>query len=819
MRIARLFCTLGAAVMLLSPVTTTQAAVAGAQKTTTTTRQTFIALEEEGDTVSGDSYGKVTYNVKKNDGDFTVYIDYGIDGYAEYAEGSQVTVTVKSDSNFSGKVSVMPYYTDSYSGSRSVRYSKKVSLASGEENKVSFSVENLGSGNVKVEIYDSKDELVYQQDDTLTLQNSGNTAVVGVLSEDYSALNYFDNNVVTVSGTSVVTRTLDMTGDTFPEEVEALDSVDYMVVDNYDTSKLKDSQYGAIKDWVSEGGVLVLALGPDYSKTLNMLDSDLADIQTNGSRTVRKSFVGADGETYELKNLQWVDFELSEGTDIGGQQSLGEFTKYGDGKVLVLPYSLGLTPVSDSSCRQVLAETIMEGGITDWIEAIVDSSYYNATNLNDSYYAKNVASLSIDKERLHGGWIVIALILYTLLSGPITYIVLKKKKRRELVWAVVPAWALIGIGALFVLSLKYRVKTPVSGSLLTADIGGDTMKVDVFSDVITPKSGKYSLDVDNSYSNIDFSYDYYAYSATSPVVEQLYDGDNISLSYETDTAFQQVSFYAAKKVQNDIGSIELNLKNYTDGFEGTVTNNTNYDIDSFKLQSENFYYAIDTFPAGETITISRDDCNKMENNSYLANFEKYYTKRYGSYDNAPEYESYLDSYFSTFRYRYEVSGSNMSAFAYWGLIDRDVDLLTENKVENYGKYAIYSVEALPIEDVNGCYYDSIYKMDVNADSDEYDAYDLSMYAQEITMDVQFLQDDVIDTLMYEENSQNVQGQTVKVEAYNWQSDTYEQIFVNEDTISGKDLEKYMSSNMIRLRFTNSSDYMAYLPEISAKGGQ
>jgi len=69
----------------------------------------------------------------------------------------------------------------------------------------------------------------------------------------------------------------------FPDVALHLAGLDAVVVDDFDTATLNDAQHRALRDYVSLGGVLVVAGGASWSRTLGSLPAALVPLRASGS--------------------------------------------------------------------------------------------------------------------------------------------------------------------------------------------------------------------------------------------------------------------------------------------------------------------------------------------------------------------------------------------------------------------------------------------------------------------------------------------------------------------------------------------------------
>lgn len=783
--------------------------------------------------------GVSSRKVTVNSGDFNVSLDCGLDGVADYNCGTRVQLTVTSGSDFAGKVSVASMYSSDYpSDYASMRYSKTVSMAAGEENVLDYYLSNVGDGGIEIQITDDGDDVVYLEKDVINLAyGSDGKLRLGVMSDDIAALSYLTSVSVNVYGNEVSYSLVDLTEDTLPESEVGYEVLDCMYIDNYDTSNITEKQYEAIKSWCTQGGSLILALGTNAESVLHVFDDDFFTYELGGEEKKTVTFGNSDltadsGDNqpsykYTDVPVRKIDIEGAEVAD--GMSGVEAYVKsVGKGQVLVLPYSLGLKPIADSEGESIAASCVLLGGMTPSLQKKAAGVYYVYSG-NDNSAGFNVAKYQNGKTNASPTAIIIALVVYIIVSGPVTYVVLKKKKRREYIWFVLPAWALVGTLAMFVMSFRYKVTKPVNMTFAAADISDDNVVMNIYSDVVTAEAGSYKLKLGEecgklstssatSYSS--YSFGVADYSDDAVPMELIEKADGSELNFYSSSPFNDVALSTTYVKKNDIGRIQNGLKLYTDGFEGIIKNNTEYDMTNVVVLSENGYYRMDELPAGASESIHRSDNISYARNSYYSEniFSVYYDRKYGTdgyTTNVPDDISAQDSYMVSLYNNTSETNASEGNIIIWANIDCDASILKTGDTEDYSGYLVYDIKGEEYEDVSGAYYWSVFDCAVQDSS--FDPGDLMMYSASSEVKVVFNNIDSIKELEYAGQREN---SNVDTYAYNYETGVYDEIFGDGKTVlSGDELNKYLRNNTILFRFESESDYYCnYLPYISARGG-
>lgn len=788
----------------------------------------------------------------KSNSAFDVTLECGLAGYFD-PDGGRVRVKVVSDGDFKGKVSVAmaydTYTTDYTDGYPDITYSKDVELSSGEAGVLDYYVSNNDRRQVIISIYDDAGELVYSESDstgsesgmtTVSVRSAGEEfvytevgssdeqVIVGILSDDATTLKCMGSSLVSCGPFTARAAVLDISGEELPDSEAGYTGIDYIYIDGFDISELTEKQRKAIEDWCALGGSLILAVGDD-GEILDAFGDDFLDAGLTG--THKTSFVFNAMGTEDDDSANSYAFGDVTVADISVEGSVTKtltdglwmnVREYGDGRISVLPYSLCSLADKEYGGAAAAASYILSGAVTS--DILSGISQRTAEYYMDGY-GFDTAEQTNKRGNLSPAAIIIALLVYIVLSCPLTYFILKLKKRREYMWIVLPAWAVLGTVAIYVMSRRYAVTKPVSSTFVVADISGDNMVWNMYTDLITSKTGEYSvkLNAESDVLKSEVTYNRQG-MAIAGNLELTESAEGRSLNYTNSAPFENLRLYGTEVCDNDIGTIEKDIRLYTDGFEGSLTNNTPYNMSNVVAMSDNAFYCIDSLAAGATVYISRADNMKCDVSDvyYGDAFEQYYKTKYAGDGEAYSVPGFIENRNQYMQYRYESSNRaslGEGSFAVWADIDCEPPYFSDD-VENYGSYLVYSISTVEYADVEGSYYGNIF--DCAVQNDNFDSEDMMMYADEVDIKLVFVYDDDITEITYG-GQRPESGQQVTTEAYNYDTGKYESVFVGDSAaITGESLKHFVRNNVMYMRFRTDSGqsdyYPCYLPYITAKGG-
>ena len=817
----------------------------------------------------------VTTKVLQKNAAFEVETSYGIDGLvrADYPVLIQFTITSKE--NFNGVLRIVPEVEWEM---LQVAYGTEISLAAGEEKTYQLTPDTIqGNGKIRVEILDEKNKVVYAEEQVLSSMKTDDNFSIGILSDDYTAFSYFDGLQLAVSGNEIYTEIFALNEGNFPEEKKLLSVFQYIIIDNFDTAKLNEKQYEALKGFVEDGGTLILGLGNHYQNVLHCFQDDFLtgtlgdvkkqDVTWNCSQelgnmnieTIQKlmeeeksqyrdeSNVSEDmsdeqvvesteeasaGQTTDLTEdtsndaadeilttlyLDCVSFALD-----GGKPFSEKFSKdaafqkkYGAGKIVVLSYALSMEPLISADKRSRIANILIEEGVSD--EYLRRLSGYNDQyhNMDERFNIGKMADAGRKPNALLYGAI---LVLYIVLIGPVLYLVLKKKGKRELVWIGIPIIAVVFTVVIYLTGFLYRITKPLVTTCALIELNDSSKNEEVYTTVICPKAKDYEVEFSGAYGNFSRNPYDYSYSVFGNESDASYKymimkkGDNHRMFFHNEEAFQDNSFVLEGNSENAIGSLDADLICKTTGFEGTVTNNTCYDLKEVVVSFESRLCPVGDIKKGETVTI---DSTKAFVGTGNGSFDT--SRNLLNINVDKELANRINNTMET-----TVVAQNQEQTGYvWGtVVSYKPDMVENSKVEQRGCAVLYDTFFTEYEDVEGGkYYSSIDHKAVAMQGD-YGEYERIIYSGDVIITYYFDDSKGLSKLLMNEmpKSENSYDRLAQVYAYNLETGDYDPIFVDTDTVSEQELKKYVKDGAMILKYTPTDmQYNTYIPRISAWG--
>ncbi|GCF08880.1 DUF7408 domain-containing protein [Dictyobacter arantiisoli] len=595
---------------------------------------------------------KSSHNTSK--GPSILKVSMGFDG--TYEDGNWVPIQIalaNSGSDFTGKIAVSVPNTP-LNGINNMTmtdtYQENINLPPGSQKQVSLSVPlNLSlqgaTAQISVDLLDSAGHNVVHKTLSPMFINT-NLTLVGVLSDTPNNFNQL--NLALSSLFSTQAQTKNLTAATMPTQAAVLNNFNLIVIDNYTTANLSQSQLNALQSWVNQGGNLIVTGGPEWKRTLSKLPSSLLPVSINGTGNLSAGTHLLPVNAYSNANQAPQDtlsatLAVSQGKTAAnsttllaaGQTPLITQKILGQGTTYYLAYDPTLEPLASWSKTSQIWSSIL-------YRALGDRSIANTANSNagpvtqwqtSSYDSSSLITLlqSFFPNAYPSVWLVLVLLLsYVLILGPIRLLIIRVLKRKNWSWRIalttIAAFTLLSYG----LALQQKGSAIINSSITvvqlnTPDQKGNTVgQVTTFVGVFVPSQGDFQVHVPGSelvqsaqQNNYNYSYNP---SRTNTNQQSTFTQGNNS----TDVDLQGVDIWTTRTLvaQHDYqttGGITSQLQLHQNSVSGTVTNTLPYALtDTFVILGNN-YVALGDLPANATKQVSlKLTSNSSTNNTRMS---------------------------------------------------------------------------------------------------------------------------------------------------------------------------------------------------------
>lgn len=463
------------------------------------------------------------------------------------------------------------------------------------------------TSTLKVNILDGKN-VVYSEKLPINLAASGDSFLIGILSDDFDSVNYI-NQTLLKNNSQYSVRNTKLDEKIFPEDVDSLEVFNVIIINNYDTSKLSVKQYAAMKKWVKNGGTLLIGTGPSYNKTLSLFKDDFIagkigeqeEINTNALYNM--TFGTKEQKSMKL-SITNMDIKDSEVVLSDNNKALISKIQRENGVIGIVAFDFGLSPISNWNYKSNFAGKL--------IGNLLPVKYQNINNKgmdspsNDIQQISSAVRIIPELPMPKSKNIYWMFIIYIILVSPVSYFILKKLDKRELMWFTVPILSLIFSIVMYYAGYSTRLTKPITNIISYinfSNTGG--VSVNTYGGIFTPlKSdikveGSSEISIKPILTNNNFDG---GYNSNNP--PKIIDS-KVVLSPKKYIEFYKSGIYANRTVSIDSnfdikGKFAANVNFSNKKFTGEVINNTNLNIEDCYFVTQDSYIKLGDIKNGET---------------------------------------------------------------------------------------------------------------------------------------------------------------------------------------------------------------------------
>jgi len=426
---------------------------------------------------------------------------------------------------------------------------------------------------------------------------SGNTLMVGVMADDLDTANFLGVMPRDIWTKNV--KVVQLKQELVPSSGVHLQMVDMIILNNYALDTLNTQQIQAIRDWTSLGGMLVIAGGPQYKKTVGTLQ-DMSPVEVTGvTQLTSISAMNAEDKVLELTAPFTVSTgSLREGNVLAAEGEVPLFVSrtFGQGKVLYVAYDLAQEPIASwAGNSRFWAEVLPKAFGTSLVTEKYDSLQDGMWSLSRA--AEQIPSLKLPDVK----GFALFFGLYALIAGPMLFFILRYKRKQNLMWVLVPLLSIItGVG-LFSFGAIQRGTGVILHQAGLVELNNDgKAKVSAVTSMFVPLNGEYRMTIHGAglaqpYSNGR------RFEQDANVWAWLNDD-------RAEMRFRNVEFWSMRNAVSqqyvaDAGSFTSNLTLNNGKLQGTVTNETSFTLRDVRVIAGSQIQNFDEMAPGGTIQV------------------------------------------------------------------------------------------------------------------------------------------------------------------------------------------------------------------------
>lgn len=401
-------------------------------------------------------------NISYAGGEFYVQVNLGFDGYVRSGELAPIEIEVTNNfQDLEGKIQFLieQNINNKYGY---IAYSKDLNIAKGTTKNIKMNIfSEQSSFGYKVRILDKNDKVIWENKKRTELAISKKKLAIGILSDDIDSLKYLGLVHYDEANTFEVVNISNIV----PEEEELLNSFEVIILSNYNIETLNNKQIENIENWVESGGVVLLESESNYfNRFIEFKDLEFTEIQEN----------------------KYQEGKIYKGV-------------YGKGKVISTTFNLGLRPFIEWEGKiNFLSELLQnEINILDDIDELnVKTNLYRTKNVIGNIPIEKIPSLKV---------IILILLSFVIIVGPLNYLILKRIDKREKGWITIPIIVVAFSIFIYIWGFGTRFDDPISNNISIIEMDKDLKvgKIETISGLTDFQDGDLDVTIpENSISSM-----------------------------------------------------------------------------------------------------------------------------------------------------------------------------------------------------------------------------------------------------------------------------------------------------------------------------
>ncbi|MFA1737275.1 hypothetical protein [Lysinibacillus fusiformis] len=519
----------------------------------------------------------------------------GISGKAKYQSVVPLQVTVKNNGpDFSGDMAINS--SNSYEAASALVV--PIDIAAGEEKTFTFYLDGLAdNGYSDADLFafyegniEKGKKIAYKG--TKRLQSNfldPTSTFVYTLTDKSDRLSALLRLSSFVPQNNVEIFNINQLKDyTFPEDEQGLAMANVIVVDEVAIADLAQKQQEALLKWVQDGGTLLLGASDQVDATAGIftdyLPMSLSQEMTSISAETLTKLSGGGIFTQPISIHTATNHEGSLPVLTENNIVLASKKKIGSGEIIQTAFSLGDQPLASMDgyaallAKLIDIQSISQQGMMSQGQSPLDQISYELRNINELFPSFEVSV----------SYMLIVIILYIIIIGPVLYFVLKKVDKREHAWWIIPVFSIVLSIGLFIVGAKDRIVQPQVQQSAFYRVNEDSSLNGYYVEsILTNRSGDFIVNTDKNTTAVAMR-NYNNFTGTvgdlheSSYIKENANGSTLTLR---DLNYWSVQSFGGKTSAQNIGKMDVDITLKNEKLTGTVKNNFPFELKDVTLIS------------------------------------------------------------------------------------------------------------------------------------------------------------------------------------------------------------------------------------------
>lgn len=395
---------------------------------------------------------------------------------------------------------------------------------------------------------------------------------------------------------------------TLPDDAQGYAMANIIAVDEFALVDLSQKQQEALLKWVQDGGTLLLGASDQVEATAGVFKEYLPLTLSQQTATVSAESLMklSGGGTFTspisvysaTENIDSINVLADDNTILAAKK------KVGSGEIIQTTFSLGDDPLASMSGYAALTtkmlniQNAMQQGMMnghtpmEWIS-------YDLRQLNELFPSFEVSFT----------YMLVVVLLYILIIGPLLYFVLKKMDKREHAWWIIPAISVVLSIALFMFGAKDRLMQPQVQQSAFYKVNEDKSVNGYYVEsILTNRGGDFVVETDSLTTATAFRNSNSFDGSMKNLHEASYIKEHANGSTLTlrDLSYWSVQSFAGKTTAQNIGNMAIDITLKNEKLSGTVKNNFPFTLKDVTLISGIKEVELGDIEPNETRQVNQD---------------------------------------------------------------------------------------------------------------------------------------------------------------------------------------------------------------------
>lgn len=382
-----------------------------------------------------------------------------------------------------------------------------------------------------------------------------------------------------------------------------------IVVDEVAIADLTQKQQESLLKWVQDGGTLLLGAADQIDATAGILKEylplSLSQEMTSISAEALTKLSGGGIFTQPISVYSSTSSERSLPVLTENNTVLAAKKKIGSGEIIQTAFSLGDQPLASMDgyaaliAKMIDIQNISQQGMMRQGQSSLDQISYELRNINELFPSFEVSV----------SYMLIVIILYILIIGPLLYVVLKKMDKREHAWWIIPSISIVLSIVLFIVGAKDRIVQPQVQQSAFYKVNEDSSVNGYYVEsILTNRSGDFVVNADQNTTAIALR-NYNNFTGTMGALhESSYIKENANGSTLTlrDLSYWSVQSFGGKTSAQNMGKMDIDITLKNEKLTGTVKNNFPFTLKDVTLISGVKEVKLGDIEANGTLQVNKE---------------------------------------------------------------------------------------------------------------------------------------------------------------------------------------------------------------------